>query len=407
MASKQHPDGYWTEERITAIAQNYEYKSDFRINEPMAYNRARYLGILKKVTRGMKDKLKRHPRGYWTKCRCIKAVSKCKTLNEFRLKCKGAYGASKTNGWFEEITKTLPRHTGFSKEDCRLDALNYNMRKDWETKSHATFWCAKQNGWLDELTAHMKRKNYYNKQICQDTAKKCKTRKEFQSKYPSIYEHAQTHHYLDEICAHMERLGNWRLRKLYVFEFIDKYAYVGLSYNTTRRKWEHLHKEKSAVYKHLHGACDRYVFKVVSDWLSKEDAANQEDNLINEYKSKGWTMLNTRRGGALGSAKDLVYSKEQCHKEALKYRYRKEFLIGNRRLYEYAYKHKWLDDICKHMKPHPNWRLYWTEERLWNAVKECKTKSELSKRYNSAYQYILRNHLIEKFYGTKGRNYKK
>ena len=117
MASKQHPDGYWTEERITAIAQNYEYKSDFRINEPMAYNRARYLGILKKVTRGMKDKLKRHPRGYWTKCRCIKAVSKCKTLNEFRLKCKGAYGASKTNGWFEEITKTLPRHTGFSKED--------------------------------------------------------------------------------------------------------------------------------------------------------------------------------------------------------------------------------------------------------------------------------------------------
>ena len=203
MASKQHPDGYWTEERITAIAQKYEYKSDFRENEPMAYDRARYLGILHKVTKRMKDKLKRKPRGFWNKEKCIKAVGKCKGLNEFRVRFVGAYKSAKANGWFDEITKDLPKHSGFTKEECRLDALNYKVRKEWETKSHATFWCAKQNGWLNDLTTHMKKKNYYNKQICQDTAKECRTRREFQSKYPSIYEHAQAHHYLEEICAHM------------------------------------------------------------------------------------------------------------------------------------------------------------------------------------------------------------
>ena len=33
MASKQHPHGYWTEERILSVAKNYEYKEDFRQNK--------------------------------------------------------------------------------------------------------------------------------------------------------------------------------------------------------------------------------------------------------------------------------------------------------------------------------------------------------------------------------------
>ena len=42
---------------------------------------------------------------------------------------------------------------------------------------------------------------------------------------------------------------------------------------------------------------------------------------------------------------------EYAQQEALKYTTRKEFDKANNRVYQWAYRNKVLDDICKHMGP--------------------------------------------------------
>jgi predicted GIY-YIG superfamily endonuclease len=43
-------------------------------------------------------------------------------------------------------------------------------------------------------------------------------------------------------------------------------------------------------------------------------------------------------------------TKEECHKEALKYETKKEFKEKNSTVYKYSFDHGWLDEICTHMK---------------------------------------------------------
>lgn len=44
------------------------------------------------------------------------------------------------------------------------------------------------------------------------------------------------------------------------------------------------------------------------------------------------------------------WTKEKCHKEALKYNTRGEFNEKSKGAYLFAYRNNWLDDICSHMK---------------------------------------------------------
>jgi predicted GIY-YIG superfamily endonuclease len=86
------------------------------------------------------------------------------------------------------------------------------------------------------------------------------------------------------------------------------------------------------------------------------------------------------------------WTKEMCHVLALKYQYRKEFQIGDKRAYESAKHNGWLDEICQHMeyKKLPN--------GYWNDVENCriralkyKTKTEFFKCSPHVYKYSLKN----------------
>ena len=101
----------------------------------------------------------------------------------------------------------------------------------------------------------------------------------------------------------MECVGNVYWRMLYVYEFKDGSAYVGLTCNYTRRKWQHLNEEADPVYKHIAKGNTEYDLIELSDYIPKDDAAKLEDEYINKYRDAGWKMLNTRKGGSLGFAR--------------------------------------------------------------------------------------------------------
>lgn len=44
---------------------------------------------------------------------------------------------------------------------------------------------------------------------------------------------------------------------------------------------------------------------------------------------------------------------ERCRQEALKYKYRVDFLKGSPGAYQACRRKRWLNDVCTHMSPHP------------------------------------------------------
>ena len=76
-------------------------------------------------------------------------------------------------------------------------------------------------------------------------------------------------------------------------------------------------------------------------------------------------------------------------------RTRKEFKKNF--IYEFsaAYKNGWLDDICKHMI---NGRIYWTEQKCYEASLNCKGRFDFRKKYKGAYEASLKNKWLDKFF---------
>jgi len=91
------------------------------------------------------------------------------------------------------------------------------------------------------------------------------------------------------------------------------------------------------------------------------------------------------------------WTKEKCVKEAQKYKYRVKFQKGSKGAYLKAFRNKWLNEICIHMKEIKKPNGY------WNNKETCKTealnhKTISSFMRSSAYKYSKENGWITEFF---------
>jgi predicted GIY-YIG superfamily endonuclease len=91
-------------------------------------------------------------------------------------------------------------------------------------------------------------------------------------------------------------------------------------------------------------------------------------------------------------------TKEICQEEALKYKYKKDFLLYSSKAYSYAKKHGWFNDICKHMVRPPSKKLKWTKEKCIEGAKLYNTKIDFQKNSKGAYLSAFRNGWISECY---------
>ena len=383
MASKQHPDGYWTEERIMIVAHTYQFREDFRIKERSAYTAALRLGILEKVTQHMVKRHNRHLDGYWSKSRCHEEALKYSHRIDFQKGSCSAYSAAQIHGWLDEIcTHMIAPHNpkGFwTKERCATEAQKYNTRTAFKLGSPGAQLSAYRNGWLDEICKHMEVKiHHYSKKECAIEALKYQTKTEFMEKAKIYYSHAIKGGYINDICKHMKKLGSPEKRAIYVFEFEDNHAYIGLTLNLDRREKEHMTDKKSSVYRHMQKSGLQPKFKVLTEYLPKKKAAQKEDDTIIEYSKNGWFMLNKKRGGDLGS-KSRKYTKKICRQIAMQYSDRTVFHKENPYFYNYIWHRGWLDELCAHMTRQKNGNGYWTKERCAEEARKYKKRIHFQK----------------------------
>lgn len=253
----------------------------------------------------------------------------------------------------------------WNKEKCYIEALKYQSKPEYKKKSQPSYIIAYKNGWLDEICSHMickNKHNYWTKDKCIKQANKYNTKKEFLSNSPVAYTISNKNKWLNDICKHMTTLGNLYKRCIYVYEFSNNYAYIGLTFNIQKRDYDHNNNQNSNVYKHKISYNLTPKLIQLTEYINNEEAINLEKQYILQYKNDNWNILNIAKGGSLGYNCKALWTKERCHEIALKYKTRSEFSKYCSNVYHISIKNKWLNDICIHMTQLSLPKGYWTKE---------------------------------------------
>lgn len=414
MTKSKHINKKWDDKNsVIGVALTTNSRGDFKNRFPGAYRAAKYTldfytelndimiskGIWKDDNRQSISKYKA-----MTDEQIIQTAMQAKSLselhNKFYLLCVEAKRRKiyeKIEGHYQRLIHennywTITRIY----EKARLSASRAEFSKESACRA------AKKLGIYEKLVEDMASEGIWDlthyvrwtKETCIAKIREYKTRSELIDDSWSAYLYARKNGFLDEACEPMERLGNAVLRKIYVFEFEDHSAYVGLSYDPVVRYEAHLHKEDSAVYLHIKSTGCKYEFKILTDYLDKEEAARQEELVKLRYAKEGWHILNRVKCGSLGGVGFSKYTKDDIKEEIkrLDIKTRNEFNRKLKGMYLYAWRRNWLDELCAGMpqREKSTKKIKWTDESVNWAISQCKTRSELYNRFRRAFQ-ILRD----------------
>ena len=242
-----------------------------------------------------------------------------------------------------------------------------------------------------------KQKGYWTKENVRKEALKYDRRSDFYKESSGAYDKACKAGWLDDICSHMKLQGNKYKRFIYAYEFEDNYVYVGLTYNINNRNVRHLNDKRSPVYKHIDKIKANYkLVQLTNDPIMIDKAKELEKFYLLKYKKEGWIVLNIAKTGALGG-NILKWTKDECHKKALKFSKISQFKLEYGSAYVSARKNGWLDEITSHMeirrmKP----KDYWNS--LSNVHKEAlkyESRWEFKKKCRSGYTAAGKNKWLD------------
>lgn len=259
---------------IMKEATRYSTLEDFRLNCPQFFEICRRNDWLADIYLIMNSP--RGPNEMWDKGACNVEAKKYSNRSDFQSHNRAVYEVSLQNNWLDDICahmqssksisnaqaqvpkvcgvdvnssnkkniisgrQALPENTSskpssnretdpikvvvdsvssLTKEACRVEALKYTSRSEFQLKSPIAFNTATKNLWLNEVCAHMllslsrHPNGYWTKSRCRTEASKYITRSDFKRHCPGAYDSSVKNKWLNDICAHTVALrhphGYW------------------------------------------------------------------------------------------------------------------------------------------------------------------------------------------------------
>lgn len=314
----------------------------------------------------------------WTKAKCKKEALKYEFKHEFFNKSNSVYTASIRNGWYKEISKHLKNKTrplllDLTIEECKEEALKYNTRKEFAINCYRSYETSRLNGWLNDVCSHMlelvKPRGYWDVfENCKNEALKYKTRNEFSVNCNRAYKMCLKFGWLDDVSSHMIDAMKIAVEKRRIWTK-EKCKNEALKYRIKSRMnpsalgsihkngWEdelcsHMEKPHENYKKMFHWTKEKtheeaLKYNLLYDFKKANGSAYNA-----AYKNKWLDVVCSHMNKPYGKFKKKNYwSKEKCHKEALKYNKRSLLYYSNSTVYQKARLKGWLDDICSHMTP--------------------------------------------------------
>ena len=283
--------------------------------------------------------------------------------------------------WF--LTKAHEVH-GDRYDYSKVDYRGSSVKICIICKEHGEFWQAPNihiKGHGCPLCA-IEQNTKYTKEQCLEAAKKCNSRVEFYKKYQPLSLAAQYHGWYEECCAHMGRRGN-KQRIIYAYEFESSHAaYIGLTFNMEVRNKRH-HKEGAVFdFAQLHHI-DIPQPKILTDYMSQEEASIQEGVWLQKYKDAGWIILNRFKTGSLGGQEMLDYDISKIKKSMQGFDKFDSWAKSYSSYREYIRQHQ-LEYILDQYFPNRQRRIYDNFNVCKEAYLRCNNIAEVHKKYPGA-----------------------
>ena len=281
-------------------------------------------------------------------------------------------------------------------DDCRRfrDANPGLSREYLRAHENLMYRAMKRLGIIDHLFPKHKKQGHDRESVL-PLMKQYKHCVDFQRAHPAMYRWVRLHD--RSLLTMFTPKANAATRGIYAYEFQDRTAYVGLTYNFAKRDQDHKSKERSPVYKHIAETGHSPEMKVLVDIrLTVDEAKQQEATWIERYRREGWRMLNRARAGALGTWRKAKYTQQQIDEAVAQCDTRKEFKQRFPSIFYYADRHHIPIDLHT---PRPSMPL----EELKATASQYATRGELKKHNPKAYNIAVKRHLLDTLYPGQSR----
>lgn len=233
---------------------------------------------------------------------------------------------------------------------CKEIALKYDTKWELGKNKGSIYQSILKNKWFD-LFSHMNQRITHTKEQCQKEALKYTKRVDFERKSKPYYSSARYHNWFKDICSHMGKPLSLKKRLIYVYEFGDNCAYVGLTCDNDGRHVSHM--RKGPVFKYMNKTGLTPIKKVLTNYMGVQKARKMEDTFIKEYRTNEWVLLNSYKAGGTGGV--YKYTKNKCKQESKLYDDVKIFRRERKGYYDAIKRNRWYDCI-KHMNNKPQYK---------------------------------------------------
>lgn len=235
-----------------------------------------------------------------------------------------------------------------------------------------------------------KAKKYWTKERCFVEFRKYNTKRDFVKNAPGAFTAMRRNNWIKEVWHELDnKIGNLEFRCVYVYEFQDNHAYIGLTSNIEKRDKNH-QKIKSPVGKHILKTEQKPKLIKLTDYINVQEAVKIEIDTIKEYKNRNWVLLNNTLGGETGCA-TLFWTKEACLSAAKKCKTKNEFLKKFRGAWSSAKNHHWLAEIHQLFPEINKPKGYWNKERCQEEALKYEIKEQWRINSSSSYTISIKN----------------
>ena len=383
------PFRHWTRENCYKEAQKYKSRKEFAKNNQPAYQASRKNGWLEDYTWFQKLK------GQWDKEACYKEAKKYKTRKDFMRGSGSAYDAARRNGWIDDYTWISPSKTAkkWNKEACYNEAKKYKSRVEFARNNQPAYCVARKNGWLEDYTWFQSRvisdKNTYVVYCYKD--------EETNSIYVGLTNNMKLRHkqHCNGLIVHGERKYDIVYR---YFHSIGKEPPEPIILKKELSSDDAQHYEGYYVELfNNEGMNVLNLAKTGSlggygKWTNEKcyDEAKKYDTLLDFRNNSTSAYVAAKRNGWL---KDYIWlerlngfwTREKCAEEAKKYKSRKDFSAGAGSAYQAALRNGWLDDYTWFVSKYKPMG-YWNRENCYKEAKKYKSRKEFGVKNGAAYR---------------------
>lgn len=327
------------------------------------------------------------------------------------------YAVAWKNGWLrklglperEEAMKISgARNRKYTEEYATKVAKRYKTLHGFRKKqSNLYAWCIKM-GLVGKFTWLKRETMSYSEELIKETVAKYTDYTKFYKENSAMYGYMCRKKLL-HLANCLERKVQFRdgyaLDTIYAYEFSEtNHAYIGRTVALTARDWDHHNRKGDAVVRYAkENSLEIPSPKILADGISVLEGPAMEQKMMDLYKASGWELINSVKGGSLGS---LGYARRWTMDVMLdiasKFEYWSDLekkhpsLVQNIQHKKIKHLFKWL----KHKNPNCNGRwAKMTESEAYEYAKKFTTANEFAKKYGTLATWARKRGWMKKWFG--------